>query len=114
MNFSESQAGYEGFVIELNVTSGKTYIVEFDYQNISVAYWEGNYVIGWILEETARTNYQDWGKWNNNIQRDNNLHHHASAIVANSSHIYMNFNVCGYSDSGTNTVQITNLKVYEW
>lgn len=113
MNFTESQAGYEGFVIELNVTSGLTYIVEFDYQNISVAYWENQYVIGWLLEDTARTNYQDWTKWSNNIQRDNNLHHHVSAFMASSSHMYMNFNVCGYSDSQSNTVAITNLKVYE-
>lgn len=112
MNFNEAQAGYEGFVIELNVTAGDVYIVEFDYQNISVEYFVNNYVIGWLLEESPRTDYQDWGKWTNNIPRDNDKHHHEQAIIPSGNKIYLNFNVCGYSDSRVNTAEITDLKVY--
>ena len=112
MNFTESQAGYEGFVIELNVTAGEIYVVEFDYQNISAEFWENPpYIMGWMLENSARTSYSDYGKWIENIARDALLHHHVGAIVPNGNKIYLNFNVCGYSDSRTNTAEITNLKV---
>ena len=113
MNFTEAQAGYEGFVIELNVTPGKVYTVEFDYQNISVAYQENNYVLGYLIETTPRTNYSAQTDQDNNIPRDNTLHHHKNMILATTSHIYMNFNVCAYADSQTNIAEITNLKVYE-
>ena len=113
MDFNESSAGYEGFVIELNVIAGKIYLVEFDYQNISASYFSGNYVLGWLLENSARTSYSSWQSWPNNISRDADKHALAQAIIPTGTKIYMNFNVCGYSDSRTNNAKITNLKVLE-
>lgn len=112
VDFDEAQAGYEGMVIELNTTPGHIYKVEFDYQNISAQYFSG-YVLGWLLENSARTNYDDWEKWSNNIERDTILHHYENVIIATGNKIYVNFNLCGYSDGTTNNAQITNFKVYE-
>ena len=115
LNISEAQAGFEGMVIELNVIPTHIYAVEFDYQNISVAYWEyPAYRLGWMLENTARTYYEGYTDWPENIDRDSDIHHHRAVIEATGDKIYMNFNLCGYSDNQTNTAEITNLKVYDY
>lgn len=112
LNLTESSAGYEGMVIELNVTENKIYKVEFDYQNIDAQYFIGQYMIGWLLENTPRTDYTQYTQWTNDIDRDNLVHHHTKVLLATGNKIYMNFNMCGYSDGYSNKIQITNLKVY--
>ena len=112
LNISESSAGYEGMVIELNVTAGHTYAVTFDYQNIDASYMAG-FVIGWLLENSARTNYDAYRNWEANLPLDGTKTHEVASITATGSKIYMNFNLCGYSDSHTNIIDITNLKVYD-
>lgn len=115
LNISETSAGYEGMVIELNVIPTHIYTVEFDYQNINAAYWTNPaYCLGWMLENTARTYYEGYNDWPENIDRDSNIHHHYAVLEATGDKIYMNFNLCGYSDSQTNTAEITNLKVYDY
>lgn len=115
LNISETSAGYEGMVIELNVIPTHIYAVEFDYQNINAAYWTNPaYCLGWMLENTARTYYEGYNDWPENIDRDSNIHHHHAILEATGDKIYMNFNLCGYSDSQINTAEITNLKVYDY
>ena len=113
LNISEWSNGYEGMVIELNVTADHIYAVEFDYQNINTDYMTG-FPIGWLLENGAHTSYEDTSHWYSNLSYTDTLKHHIKeSIVATGNKIYMNFNLCGYSDYQTNTIEITNLKVYE-
>ena len=112
LNISESSAGYEGMVIELNSAAGHTYIVSFDYQNIDTQYMAG-FVIGWLLENSARTDYEQYGNWASNLPLDGTKTQEMAFIKATGSKIYMNFNLCGYSDNQTNAIDITNLKVYD-
>ncbi len=115
LNISETSNGYEGMVIELNVIPTHIYAVDFDYQNINAAYWNyPAYRLGWLLENTARTYYESYTDWPENIARDSDIHHHRAIIEATGDKIYMNFNLCGYSDGQTNTAEITNLKVYDY
>lgn len=112
LNISESSAGYEGMVIELNVTAGHTYIVSFDYQNIDTSYMAG-FVIGWLLENSARTDYEQYMNWDTNLPLDGTKTQEMAFIKATGTKIYMNFNLCGYSDNQTNVIDITNLKVWD-
>ena len=115
VDISEASAGYEGMVIELNVIPTHIYAVEFDYQNINAAYWVNPYYcLGWLLENSARTDYESYTDWPENIDRDSSKHHHHAIIEATGDKIYMNFNLCGYADYQTNTAEITNLKVYDY
>lgn len=112
LSASEASAGYEGFVLDLDATAGKTYLVTFDIQIADDAAFSG-YVIGYTLENSAATNYGDTAHWPNNIDRDAVKHSHAAAIIATGSKIYLNFNVCGFSDATTNNFALTDIKVYE-
>lgn len=110
---SEGQAGYEGFVIDLNTTSGKEYLLDFDFQVSAESQWAGtSYRFGFALADTADTDYQAQ-KVPENIPRDYNKNHFAAAIVASGSKVYVNFNVCGFSDAQTNSFTISDFKLYE-
>jgi hypothetical protein len=113
VSFSESSAGYEGFVIELNVDPGYTYEIEFDYQNVNCEYFVNQYMLGYLLESTPRTDYSRYTEWQNNIERISTIQHFKTASFAIGTKLYLNFNVCGYSDSRTNYAALTNLKVYK-
>ncbi len=111
---TEAQAGYEGFVIELNVTPGKLHVVSFDYQNIDCEYWTNpTYMLGWTLDNSAKTDYQNIELWSNNIERNATSQHFEATITPSGNKVYLNFNVCGYSDSRSNTFSLSNLTVYE-
>lgn len=112
LNISESSAGYEGFVLELNVVAGHIYAVEFDYQNVDAETMSG-YVTGWLLENSARTNYEVYSNWSQNLPLDSTKTHEIQSIVATGNKIYMNFNLCGYNDYKTNVIDITNLKAWD-
>lgn len=113
LSFTEVSAGYEGFVIELNVESGYTYEIEFDYQNVNCEYFVNQYMLGYILESTPRTDYSRYTEWQNNIERIATLQHFKAAAFSTGTKLYLNFNVCGYSDGRTNYAALTNLKVYK-
>lgn len=113
LSFSEVSAGYEGFVIELNVEPGYTYEVEFDYQNVDCEYFVNQYMLGYILESNPRTDYSRYTEWQNNIERIATLQHFTAAAFSTGTKLYLNFNVCGYSDGRTNYAALTNLKVYK-
>lgn len=111
---SEGQAGYEGFVIELNSTAGKSYLLEFDMQvDSSSQWWDGSqYRFGFALASAADTNYQDQ-RVPENIPRNYAKNHLVAATVATGSKMYVNFNVCGFSDAQTNAFTISDFKLYE-
>lgn len=110
---SESSAGYEGFVIDLDATAGKTYLLLFDFQVDSSSEWAGTqYRFGFDLSNTADTDYQAQ-KVPENIPRDYIKHSFAAAVVATGSKIYINFNVCGFSDGRTNSFTVSDLKLYD-
>ena len=113
-SFSESQAGYEGFIIEFNATSGKNYFIEFDIEVSDTSLFNStNYCFGYTFENAANSRYDDWGGFPNNMARDFNKNKYISACRATGSKLYLNVNVCGFSDSTTNAFDITDLKVYE-
>ena len=110
---SEGQAGYEGFVIELNVTSGHKYLLMFDFQVDSASAWAGtSYRFGFALQNTADTDYQAQ-KVPENIPRDYAKNYMAAGLVATGSKMYVNFNVCGFSDSQTNSFTISDFMLYD-
>lgn len=114
LNASESSAGYEGFVIELNATSGKTYMLEFDLQVADTATFNGNaYRFGYLLDDTAHTNYSIYEGIPENMKRDFQKNHYAAAHVASGTKMYLNFNMCGFSDETVNPFSITDFKLYE-
>lgn len=116
LNFdaSESSAGYEGFVIELDATAGKTYMLEFDLQVADTAAFNGaSYRFGYLLGNTALINYSVYEGIPENMTRDFQKHHYAAALVANGSKMYLNFNVCGFSDGTVNPFSVTDFKLYE-
>lgn len=109
----EVSAGYEGFVIELNVTSGHNYLLMFDFQVDSTSLWSGtSYRFGYAFQNAADTDYQAQ-KVPENIPRDYNKNPMASAITASGSKAYVNFNVCGFSDAQTNLFTISDFKLYD-
>lgn len=110
---SEASAGYEGFVIELNVTSGHTYLLEFDMQVDSSSLWAGtSYRFGYALQNAADTNYQAQAV-PENIPRDYVKNSFAAALIASGNKAYVNFNVCGFSDAQTNIFTISDFKLYD-
>lgn len=110
---SEASAGYEGFVIELNVTAGHTYLLEFDMQVDSSSQWAGTqYRFGYALQNSADTNYPAQAV-PENIPRDYVKNSFAAAIIASGSKAYVNFNVCGFSDVQTNIFTISDFKLYD-
>lgn len=110
---SEASAGYEGFVIELNVTAGHTYLLEFDFQVDSSSLWAGtSYRFGYALQNSADTDYQAQ-KVPENIPRDYNKNSFAAALIASGTKAYVNFNVCGFSDAQTNTFTISDFKLFD-
>lgn len=110
---SEGQAGYEGFVIELNVTSGHNYLLMFDIQVDSSSQWAGTqYRFGYALQNTADTDYNAQ-KVPENIPRDYNKNPMAAAITASGTKAYVNFNVCGFSDAQTNAFTISDFKLFD-
>ena len=110
---SESSAGYEGFVIELNVTSGNKYLLEFNIQVDSSALWAGtSYRFGFALSNVADTNYQAQAV-PENIPRDYVKNSCIAALISSGSKMYVNFNVCGFSDAQTNLFAITDFKLYD-
>lgn len=113
VDFNESQNGYEGFCIELNVTVNTCYKIEFDYQNVDCQYWENRYTLGYQLTNTAVTDYINQSLWTNNIQRTTGVQHFTASITSTGSKVYLCFNVCAYSDSRTNHATLSNLTVYE-
>lgn len=113
VDFNETQNGYEGFCIELNVTANTCYKIEFDYQNVDCQYWENQYTLGYQLTNTAVTDYTNQSLWTNNIQRTTGVQHFTASITSTGSKVYLCFNVCAYSDSRTNHATLSNLTVYE-
>ena len=114
ISVSEASAGYEGFVIELNVTAGKTYLLEFDLQVDDTAVFNGTlYRFGYLFDNNPIIDYGNIDKIPENMARDFLKHHYAGAIVATGSKAYVNFNVCGFSDATTNPFSITDFKLYE-
>lgn len=113
VDFNESQNGYEGFCIELNVTANTCYKVEFDYQNVDCQYWENQYTLGYQLTNTAVTDYANQGLWTNNIERTTGVQHFTTSITPTGTKVYLCFNVCAYSDARTNHATLSNLTVYE-
>ena len=114
LSASEASAGYEGFVIELDVTAGKTYLVAFDLQVDDTAVFNGDlYRFGYLVGNAAVIDYGNIDKIPENMARDFLKHHYAGAIVATGSKAYINFNVCGFSDGTTNNFALTDIKVYE-
>ena len=110
---SEASAGYEGFVIELNVTAGHTYLLEFDLQVDSSSLWAGtSYRFGYALQNDADTNYQAQAV-PENIPRDYVKNSFAAALIASGSKAYVNFNVCGFSDAQTNIFSISDFKLFD-
>lgn len=110
---SEASAGYEGFVIELNVTAGHTYLLEFDFQVDPSSLWAGtSYRFGYALQNAADTDYQAQ-KVPENIPRDYNKHSFADALIASGTKAYVNFNVCGFSDAQTNVFSVSDFKLYD-
>lgn len=110
---TESSAGYEGFVIELNVTAGHTYLLEFDMQVGSSSMWSGNdYRFGYAFQNTADTNYNAQ-RVPENIPRNYNKNSFANALIASGNKAYVNFNVCGFSDGTTNSFTISDFKLYD-
>ena len=111
---SEASAGYEGFVIELDVTAGKTYFIEFDLHVANTAEFSGtSYRFGYLFANAAFTNYSIFDGIPENMARDFLKNHYAGALVATGSKAYLNFNVCGFSDATTNPFSVTDFKVYE-
>ena len=110
---AEASAGYEGFVIELNVTAGHTYLLAFDMQVDSGSLWAGTqYRFGYALQNVADTDYQAQ-KVPENIPRDYNKNSFVTALIASGSKAYVNFNVCGFSDAQTNNFTISGFKLYD-
>ena len=111
---SEVSAGYEGFVIELDATAGKTYLIDFDLQVDDTAVFnDTSYRFGYLVNNAAIIDYANIDKIPENMTRDFLKHHYAGAIVATGSKVYVNFNVCGFSDATTNPFSVTDFKVYE-
>lgn len=110
---AEASAGYEGFVIDLNVTSGHTYLLVFDMQVDSSSLWAGtSYRFGYALQNAADTDYQTQ-KVPENIPRDYVKNSFVAALTASGSKAYVNFNVCGFSDAQTNNFTISGFKLYD-
>lgn len=110
---SEGQAGYEGFVIELNVTAGHKYLLEFDIQVDSSSLWAGTqYRFGFDFQSAADTDYQAQ-RVPENIPRNYNKNSLVAALTASGSKAYVNFNVCGFSDAQTNAFTISDFKLYD-
>ena len=111
---SESQAGYEGFVLELDgVTAGKKYLLTFDLQFTAETQFMSGYRIGFTLENSAFTAYNTQDHWTNNIARDAVKNPYIAAIIASGTKLYVNFNVCGLSDSVTNGFTMSDIKLFE-
>ena len=85
----------------------------FDFQVDSSSQWAGTqYRFGYALQNTADTDYQAQ-KVPENIPRDYAKNYMATGLVATGSKMYVNFNVCGFSDAQTNAFSITDFKLYD-
>lgn len=108
---SEWSDDYEGFNIALkNLVIGKEYVLSFDFQFSNTVFFEGMYVVGYLLSSTDRTDYYNFTEWTDNLSRDLLSHTHAIIFTATNTTMYLCFNLCGCSDGQTNYWAITNLQ----
>lgn len=111
---SEWSNGYEGFNIQIkNLSIGKNYILKFDWKFTNTAYFVGQYVVGYKLFTTNKSNYDDWGAWDENLDRDDLIHSHELSFQATTTTMYLCFNLCGCSDDQVNYWDISNLYLLE-
>lgn len=111
---SEWSNGYEGFNIAVkNLSIGKDYILRFDWKFTNTAYFVGQYVVGFKLFTTNKSNYDDWRKWDENLDRDDLIHSHKLSFQATATTMYLCFNLCGCSDGQVNYWDISNLYLLE-
>lgn len=109
---SEWSDGYEGFNIALkNLTVGEGYMINFNFQFSNTAFFEGMYRVGYLLNSSNRTDYDDYTKWEDNLDRDLVSHRHKVSFVASASTMYLCFNLCGCSDGQTNYWSISDFYV---
>ena len=108
---SESSAGFEGFNIALpNLTVGTTYTINFDFQYTNAMWFEG-YRSGVRISGTNYVDYEHWGDWPENIDRDLLKHNHQITFTATATTMYLSFNVCALHDSNVNYFEITTLYI---
>lgn len=111
---SEWSNGYEGFNIAVkNLTIGKNYVLKFDWKFTNTAYFVGQYVVGYKLFANNKSNYDDWGAWDENLDRDDNVHTHTLSFQATAATMYLCFNLCGCSDGQVNYWAISNMYLLE-
>lgn len=111
---SEWSNGYEGFNIAVkNLSIGKDYILKFDWKFTNTAYFVGQYVVGYKLFTTNKSNYDDWGAWVENLDRDDQIHSHELSFNATATTMYLCFNLCGCADTRTNYWDISNMYLLE-
>lgn len=70
-------------------------------------------MLGYLVETIPRTDYTRYTDWTNNVERIATLQHFKAAAFSTGTKLYLNFNICGYSDNRTNYAALTNLKVYK-
>ena len=111
---SEWSNGYEGFNIAVkNLSIGKDYILRFDWKFTNTAYFVGQYVVGYKLFTNNKSNYDDWGAWVENLDRDDQIHSHELSFNATATTMYLCFNLCGCADTRTNYWDISNMYLLE-
>lgn len=113
-SFAEIQAGFEGINFELSgLTAGESYIVNFDFQFLENRCWFAgtSYRTGVNVFPTNKSDYDIYGGWTENLDRDYSVHNHRITFTAASDKMYLSFNLCGLSDSYTNYFEIKNLYI---
>lgn len=110
---NEWSANFEGFNIALNdLVVGETYNLSFDFQFTEAAFFgDSQFVTGFKIFSTNRSDYSDYGNWTNNITRNLLAHTYTDTFKATATIIYLTFNFCGCSDNQTNYFNINNLYV---
>ena len=110
-SFVEKSAGYEGINFELSgLTSGTSYIVNFNFQFTTASFMSG-YRTGYNIFATNISDYSGYPNWTENLDRDLLIHNHRVTFTATAATMYLSFNVCGLSDSGENYFNITDFYV---
>lgn len=113
---TESSAGYEGFNIALqNLVIGENYQLRFTFQCTSASWFTNyQYKFGYLLVDNVKSNYNNYQQWSENLPRDLLSHPYIIEFQATATTMYLSFNVCGFSDSGTNYFTISDLKVLRY
>lgn len=109
--FREQSSGFEGINFELSgLTSGTSYVVNFDFQFTTAAFMNG-YRVGYNIFSENESDYNVYNDWTENLDRDLLKHNHQVTFAATADTMYLSFNVCALNDSNTNYFNITNFYV---